>query len=112
MAKEIVLSRDSNPRSPKYFVWKMDQSEAAQIKTAVGNRDERYPLLSTLSDYNEDFMCEGERLMALCQETVDLEINLEEHHHETQLLIKLLTMIGGLAALSHDQKLGVYAYGD
>ncbi len=112
MSKEIVLSVDANPKSPKYFVWKMDEGEAAQIKLAVGDHDETYPLLSTLSDYNEDFMCEGERLLALCKETVDLEIHLEERHHETPVLIKLLTMIGGLAMLSHDFKLGVFAYGD
>ncbi len=112
MAKEIVISIDSNPKSPKYFVWQMDQNEAEQIKLAIGEKDDRFPLLSTLSDYNEDFMCEGERLMSLCQETVDLEITLEEHHRETQLLVKLLTMIGGLAVLSHDHKLGVFAYGD
>ena len=112
MSKEIVLSVDPNPKSPKYFVWKMDQSEAEQIKLAIAERDDQYPLLTTLSDYHEDFFCEGERLMALCQETVDLEISLEATHHETVLLIKLLTMIGGLAVLSHDYKLGLYAYGE
>lgn len=112
MAKEIVISVDSNPKSAKYFVWVMDQNEAEQIKLAVGDMEDRYPLLSTLSDYHEDFVCEGPRLMALCQETIDLQITLEEHHRETQLLIKLLTMIGGLAVMSHDFKLGVFAYGD
>lgn len=112
MAKEIVLSIDSNPKSPKYFVWQMDQEEAAQVKQAIGDMDLTFPLLTTLSDYHEDFMCEGERLLGLCQETVDLEINLEEHHRETKTLVKLLTMIGGLAALGHDHKLGVYAYGE
>ncbi len=112
MAKEIVLSIDANPQSPKYFVWQMDQDEAAQVKLAIGDMDLDFPLLTTLSDYNEDFLCEGERLLGLCQETVDLEINLEEHHRETKTLVKLLTMIGGLAALGHDHKLGVYAYGE
>jgi hypothetical protein len=74
--------------------------------------DDRFPLLTTLSDYHEDFLCEGERLLGLCQETVELEMNLEEHHRETKTLVKLLTMIGGLAALSHDHHLGVYAYGE
>lgn len=112
MSKEIVLSVDANPKSPKYFMWAMDKNEAEQIKLAVGENDIRFILLATLSDYHEDFMCEGERLLALCQETVDLEISLEEHHRETVLLVKLLTMIGGLAALGHDHKLGLYAYGD
>ncbi len=112
MAKEIVLSIDANPKSPKYFVWQMDQEEAAQVKQAIGDMDLDFPLLTTLSDYHEDFLCEGERLLGLCQETVDLEINLEEHHRETKTLVKLLTMIGGLAALGHDHKLGVYAYGE
>ncbi len=112
MPKEIVISVDGNPKSAKYFVWIMDQNEAEQIKLAIGDTDDRFPLLATFSDYHEDFQCEGERLMGLCQETVDLQITLEEHHRETQLLVKLLTMIGGLAVLSHDQKLGIYAYGD
>ena len=50
--------------------------------------------------------------MGLCEETINLQINLEGHHRETMLLAKLLTMIGGIAALGHDQKLGLYAYGD
>jgi hypothetical protein len=112
MAKEIVLSIDSNPKSPKYFVWQMDQEEAEQVKLAIGEMDDRFPLLTTLSDYHEDFLCEGERLLGLCQETVELEMNLEEHHRETKTLVKLLTMIGGLAALSHVHHLGVYAYGE
>jgi hypothetical protein len=112
MAKEIVLSIDSNPKSPKYFVWQMDQEEAEQVKLAIGEMDDRFPLLTTLADYHEDFLCEGERLLGLCQETVELEINLEEHHRETKTLVKLLTMIGGLAALGHDHHLGVYAYGE
>ncbi len=112
MSKELVVSVDSNPKSPKYFVWQMDQNEAEQIKLALGDLEDRYPLLATLSDFHEDFVCEGERLLSLCKETVDLEIRLEEHHHETLMLVKLLTMIGGLAALSHDFKLGLFAYGD
>jgi hypothetical protein len=112
MPKEIVISVDSNPKSPKYFMWSMDDNEADQLRLAIGDLEDRYPLLATLSDYHEDFMCEGPRLLALCQETIDLQITLEEHHRETHLLIKLLTMIGGVSALSHDQKLGVFAYGD
>lgn len=112
MPKEIVLSVDANPKSPKFFIWKLDQDEAGQIKQAIGEREDEFPLLSTLSDYHEDFLCEGPRLMALCQETIDLEITLEEARRETPQLIKILTMVGGLAALSHDQKLGLYAYGD
>ncbi|MBN9391950.1 MAG: hypothetical protein J0I20_28195 [Chloroflexi bacterium] len=112
MAKEIVISTDADPKSSKYFVWQMDEQEAEQVKEAIGDMDLNFPLLSTLSDYHEDFLCEGERLLGLMQETVELEMNLEEHHRETKTLVKLLTMIGGLAALSHDHKLGVYAYGD
>jgi hypothetical protein len=112
MAKEIVISIDANPKSPKYFVWQMDEQEAEQVKEAIGDMDMHFPLLSTLSDFHEDFMCEGERLLGLMQETVELEMNLEEHHRETKTLVKLLTMIGGLAALSHDHNLGVFAYGD
>ncbi|HEX2914101.1 MAG TPA: hypothetical protein VH186_25075 [Chloroflexia bacterium] len=112
MSKEIVISPDSNPKSPKYFVWKMDENEAEEIKLAIGEKEDEFPLLSTLSDYHEDFLCEGPRLMALCQETIDLQISLEEKHRETRTLVKLLTMVGGLAVLSHDQHMGVYAYGD
>lgn len=112
MPKEIVLSVDANPKSPKYFMWMMDESEAEAIKLAIGEKEDQFPLLTTLSDYHEDFMCEGTRLLALCQETVDLEIHLEERHRETKLLVKLLTMIGGLAAMGHDHRLGVFAYGD
>ncbi len=112
MPKEIVLSQNSNPKSSKYFVWQMDGDEANYIKLAIGSEEDRFPLLSTLSDYSEDFLCEGDRLLNLCEETIDLEIILEEHKLETRVLIKLLTMIGGLAVLSHDHKLGLYAYGD
>lgn len=112
MAKEIVLSIDGNPKSSKYFVWQMDEDEAAQIKEAIGSLEDNFPLLTTLSDYHEDFMCEGERLLGLCQETIELEITLEEHHRETKTLVKLLYMIGGVSALAHDQKLGVFAYGE
>jgi hypothetical protein len=112
MAKEMVLSPDPNPKSPKYFMWKMDESEAEAIKLAIGEKEDDFPLLSTLSDYFEDFMCEGERLLALCQETIDLEIHLEEHHRETKHLVKVLTLVGGLSAMAHDYKMGVYAYGD
>lgn len=112
MAKEIILSRDSDPKSPKYLTWNMDVQECQAIKSAIGDQEDTFPLLSTLSDYYEDFQCPRERLMALCQETIDLEISLEEHHRETPSLLKMLTLIGGLAALSHNYDLCIFGYAE
>jgi hypothetical protein len=112
MPKEIILSRDSDPKSPKYLTWNMDEYECQNIKAAIGELEDNYPLLSTLSDFYEDFECPSDRLLALCQETIDLQINLEEHHRETAVLLKLLTMMGGLAALAHDHGLCIYGYSE
>lgn len=112
MPKEIILSKDGDPKSPKYLIWNFDQQESQAIKAAIGDQEDTFPLLSTLSDYFEDFQCPAERLMALCQETIDLEIALEEHHRETPSLLKMLTLIGGLAALSHNHGLCVFGYAE
>lgn len=112
MGKEIILSKDREPASSKYLIWAMDEEEATLIKNAIGNNDELYPLLSTLTDYREDFECVENRLLALARETVNLEISLEEHHRETPVLLKLLTLLGGLGALAHDQGLNIYGYAE
>lgn len=112
MPKEIIVSKDSDPKSPKYLVWNMDEPEAQTIKAAIGDAEDTFPLLSTLSDYHEDFQCPRERLLALCQETVELEISLEEHHRETPSLLKFLTLMGGLSALAHAQELSIFGYAE
>jgi hypothetical protein len=110
MPKEIILSKDSDPKSPKYLVWNMDEQESYAIKAAIGAAEDDFLLLSTLSDYYEDFECPPDRLLSLCQETTDLQMTLEESHRETPSLIKVLTLIGGLAAMAHDQELRVFGY--
>ena len=52
MTKDIVLSANAEPQSPKYIVWQMDRLEADQIKLAVGIKEDQYPLLTTLADYH------------------------------------------------------------
>ncbi len=106
------MSKDSDPKSPKYLIWNLDQDEAQAIKSAIGNNEDTFPLLSTLSDYYEDFECPNGRILGLCQETIDLEINLEEHHRETPSLLKMLTLMGGLAALAHSNGLSMYGYAE
>ena len=112
MAKEIVLSKDSNPKSPKYLIWNMDEQEAQAAKAAIWLAEDDFLLLSTLFDYYEDFECPTDRLLALCQETIDLQLTLEESHRETSSLLKILTLIGGLAALSHAQGLSIFGYAE
>jgi hypothetical protein len=110
MAKEIILSVNSDPHSPKYLMWSLDEAECEAIRLAIGTDEDYFPLLTTLSDYFEDFECVEGRLLALSQETIDLTIKLEEQHRDQPLLIKLLTLIGGLGALAHDSRLNVYGY--
>ncbi|MEI7556392.1 hypothetical protein [Candidatus Chlorohelix sp.] len=110
MAKEIILSVNSDPKSPKYLMWALDEIECETMRLAIGSDDDYFPLLTTLSDYNEDFECLGERLLGLCQETIDLTIKLEEQHRDQPFIIKLLTMVGGLGALAHDFHMNVYGY--
>lgn len=112
MPKEIILSKDSNPKSPKYLIWNLDENEAQAIKAAIGDADDTFPLLTTLSDWYEDFECPQDRLLGLCQETIDLQITLEEHHRDTPLLIKILSMVGGVAALGHDAGLCIFGYAE
>jgi hypothetical protein len=110
MAKELIVSVDSNRDSPKYLVWSLDEAECAAIKAAIAEDEDAYPLLSTLSDYYEDFECVDERLLALSRETIDLGLKIEEHHQATNLMIKLLTMLGGIAVLARDAKFNLYGY--
>lgn len=110
VTKEIILSPDSDPHSPKYFMWRLDEPEMEALRRVVGNSEDKYPLLATIADIYEDFQCKGERLLGLTEETLNLELTLEEHHLDRPRLIKLLNLIGGLAALAHDQKLGVFGY--
>jgi hypothetical protein len=110
MAKELIVSVDSERNSPKYLVWSLDEAECAALKAAIGDDEDSYPLLSTLSDYYEDFECVGERLLSLSQETVDLGLKIEEHHQSSGLMIKLLTLLGGIAVLSRDNKQNLYGY--
>jgi len=112
MAKEIILSKDGDPRSAKYLTWNLDEAEAQAIKAAIGSAEDKFLLLSTLSDYNEDFQCPSDRLLNLCQETIDLEILLEEQKRETSSLLKVLTLLGGLAALAHDHNLSIFGYAE
>ncbi len=112
MSKEIIVSKDPDPKTSKYLTWSLDQTESGLIKAAIGDQADIFPLLTTLSDYHEDFWCPNDRLLALCQETVELEINLEEAHRETPILLKLLTLFGGLAALAHDQGLCILGYAE
>lgn len=112
MPKEIILSKDSDPKSPKYLLWNLDEKEAQAIRTAIGDGEDSFPLLTTLSDWYEDFECPRDRLLRLCQETIDLQITLEEHHRDTPLLIKILSMIGGVSALGHDTGLCVFGYAE
>jgi hypothetical protein len=110
MAKEIIVSIDSNRDSPKYLIWSMDEAECAAVKAAIGDDEDAYPLLSTLSDYYEDFECVGERLLAFSQETIDLGLKIEEHHQASSLMLKLLTMLGGIGVLARDSKYNLYGY--
>jgi hypothetical protein len=110
MPKEIILSKDRDPKSPKYLIWNMDEQESYGLKAAIGAAEDDFLLLSTLSDYYEDFECPPDRLLALCQETTSLQMTLEESHRDTPSLIKVLTLIGGLAAMAHDQGLRVFGY--
>ena len=112
MAKEIVLSPDSDPKSPKYILWKLDEREGVAIRAAIGDKEDKLPLLSTLADMEEDFECYGSRLLNLADETLTLELTLEETHRDRPGLIKLLTMIGGLAALAHGTNLSIYGYAE
>ncbi len=106
----MIVSVDSDPKSPKYLVWSLDEGEAAAIKAAIGANEDNFPLLSTLSDYYEDFECVGERLLALAQETIDLSLTMEEKHQATPTILKLLTMLGGVAVMARDNKLNFYGY--
>ncbi len=112
MPKEIIVSKDPDPESSKYLTWSLDETECQLLKAAIGPQEKTYPLLTTLSDFYEDFWCPREKLLILCQETIELEINLEEHHRETPILIKLLTLFGGLAALAHDNGLCILGYAE
>ena len=112
VTKEIILSPDSNPKSPKYFMWRIDELEAEALRKAIGLLDIDFPLLSTICDIYEDFECKGERLLGLTEETLSLELLLEENHRDRPRLIKLLNLIGGLAALAHDQNLGIFGYAE
>ncbi len=112
VTKELILSPDSDPKSPKYFMWRLDELEIDTIRRAIGEAEDRFPLLATLADVYEDFECKGARLVGLAEETLGLELTLEEHHLDRPRLIKLLNLIGGLAALAHDQQLGFFGYAE
>lgn len=110
ITKEIILSPNSEPNSPKYFMWRLEETEADILRKALNENDDNFPLLATLADVYEDFQCTGERLMGLTEETLSLELLLEEHHLDRPRLIRLLNLLGGLAALAHDYKLGIFGY--
>lgn len=110
MAKEIILSVSSDLKSPKYLMWALDEAECESIRLAIGDDEDIFPLLMTLSDFYEDFECTFDRLLGLSQETIDLTIKLEEHRRDSPLLIKVLTLLGGLGAIAHDQKFNIYGY--
>ena len=110
MAKELILSVNNDPMSTKYLMWALDEAECEAIRKAIGEKDDSFPLLTTLSYFQEDFECVQSRSLSLSQETLDLTILLEEHHQNNPALIKLLILIGGLGALANDFRLNIYGY--
>jgi hypothetical protein len=91
-------------------MWRLDEAEAGMLREAIGSKDVKFPLLATLADLYEDFECTGARLLGLAEETLSLELNLEEQQLDRPRLIRLLNLVGGLAALAHDHQLGIFGY--